>query len=154
MSGKIEGLAPKRVRKTESPEVSETQATSQAAQAFQANWSGLPEELIPKIGVFLKKQAVMRLRRTNKVFRRELDASETIKRPLTKIRDGFKQEVGALPSDAEIPAYMYESVRVLSGHTEPVKTVNQLKDGRIISGSADETLRVWGYVDPKTGDAS
>ena len=89
MSGTIDSLAPKRVRRAENPEVSENQAGSQVAKAFQANWSELPEELIPKIGVFLKKQAVMRLRRTNKVFRTELDASETIKRPLKKNKRRF-----------------------------------------------------------------
>ena len=62
MSGKVDSLAPKRVRRSESPEVSETQATAQAAQAFQVDWSGFPEEVIPKIGIFLNKQAVMRLR--------------------------------------------------------------------------------------------
>ena len=92
MSGTVDSLAPKRIRKTESPEVSETQATSQAAKAFQVDWSGLPEELIPKIGVFLNKQEVMRLRRINTSFRRELDASETIKRPLTEIRKDFQMQ--------------------------------------------------------------
>ena len=135
MSGTVDSLAPKRVRKAESPEVSGNQATAQAAQAFQANWSGLPEELIPKIGVFLKKQAVMRLRRTNKVFRRELDASETIKRPLKEIRDDFKQEVGALTSGSPILPYMYDHVQELTGHTGWIWTVTQLTDGRIVSGS-------------------
>ena len=154
MSGKVDSLAPKRVRRSESPEVSETQANAQAALAFHANWSGLPEGLIPKIGLFLNKQEVMRLRCMNTAFRRALDASETIKRPLTKIRDDFKQEVGALPSDTEIPAYTYNHVRVLSGHTDTVLSVTQVKDGRIVSASEDKTLRVWGYVDPETGDAS
>ena len=154
MSGTVDSLAPKRVRRSESPEVSDTQATAQAAQAFQVDWSGLPEELIPKIGVFLKKQAVMRLRRTNKVFRIELDASETIKRPLKEIRDDFKQEVGALTSGAPILPYMYDHVQELTGHTGWIWTVTQLTDRRIVSGSSDNTLRVWGYVEPETGDAS
>ena len=154
MSGTVDSLAPKRIRKAESPEVSETQATAQAAHAFTPDWSGLPEELIPKIGVFLKKQEVMRLRRTNKAFRRELDASETIKRPLKEIRDDFKQEVGALTSGAPILPYMYDHVQELIGHTEGIWTVTQLKDGRIVSGSSDNTIRVWGYVDTETGDAS
>ena len=135
MSGNVDNLAPKRVRRSESPEVSGNQSTAQAADAFTPDWSESPKELIPKIGVFLKKQAVMRLRRTNKAFRRELDASETIKRPLKEIRDDFKQEVGALPSHAQIPAYMYEDVRELSGHTEPVCTVTQLTDGRMVAGA-------------------
>ena len=53
MSGKVDSLAPKRVRKAESPEVSGNQATAQAAHAFTPDWSELPEGLIPKIGVFL-----------------------------------------------------------------------------------------------------
>ena len=143
MSGNVDNLAPKRVRRSESPEVSGNQATAQAAQAFQANWSGLPEELIPKIGVFLNKQEVMRLRRINTSFRRELDASETIKRPLKEIRGDFKQEVGALISGAPILPYMYDHVQELTGHTEPVNSVTQLTDGKIVSGSGDQTLRVW-----------
>ena len=109
MSGNVDSLPPKRVRRIERSVVPGNQATAQAAHAFQVDWTGLPEGLIPKIGLFLNKQEVMRLRCMNTAFRKELDASETIKRPLTKIRDDFKQEFGALPSDAEIPAYMYES---------------------------------------------
>ena len=154
MSGTVDSLAPKRVRRSESPEVSGNQATAQAAHAFTPDWSELPKELIPKIGVFLKKQAVMRLRRMNKAFRRELDASETIKRPLKEIRDDFKQEVGALTSGAPILPYMYDHVQELTGHTAAVIAITKLTDGRIISGSWDLTLRVWGYVSPETGDAS
>ena len=154
MSGTVDSLAPKRVRKAENPEVSGNQSTAQAADAFTPDWSELPKELIPKIGVFLNKQAVMRLRRTNKVFRRELDASETIKRPLKEIRGDFKQEVGALTSGAPILPYMYDHIQELSGHSHSVDSVTQLKDGRIVSGSWDRTLRVWGYVDPETGDHS
>ena len=44
--------------------------------------------------------------------------------------------------------------RVLTDHTDDVSSVTQLKDGRIVSGSWDRTLRVWGYVASKTGDAS
>ena len=143
MNGNLEISDPKRIRSAESPDVSETQAGAQAALAFHANWSDLPEGLIPKIGLFLNKQEVMRLRCMNTAFRRALDASETIKRPLTKIRDDFKQEVGALTSDTEIPAYMYEGGRELSGHTDTVCFVTQLTDGRIVSGSRDNTLRVW-----------
>ena len=143
MSGTVDSLAPKRVRKAENPEVSGNQATDQTAHAFTPDWSELPKELIPKIGVFLNKQTVMRLRRTNQAFRRELDASETIKRPLKKIRDDFKQEVGALTSGAPILPYMYDHVQELTGHTNMVSSVTQLKDGRIVSGSEDNTIRVW-----------
>ena len=163
MSGKVDSLAPKRVRRSESPEVSESQSTTQAAHAFTPDWSELPKELIPKIGVFLKKQAVMRLRRMNKAFRRELDASETIKRPLKEIRGDFKQEVGALTSGAPILPYMYDHVQELTGHTGEIWTVTQLTDDRIVSGSADNTLRVWdlgkrededGYVRVLSGNTS
>ena len=76
--------APKRVRKAKTPDVSETQAGPHAEQAFHANWSGLPEELIPKIGVFLNKQEVMRLRCVNYSFRIGIDDAKAFKRPLKK----------------------------------------------------------------------
>ena len=79
----------------------------------------------------------------NKAFRRELDASETIKRPLKEIRGDFKQEVGALTSGAPILPYMYDHVQELTGQTNFVLSVTQLTDGRIVSGSEDNTLRVW-----------
>jgi WD40 repeat protein len=45
-------------------------------------------------------------------------------------------------------------VRVLTGHTSCVTSVTQLADGKIVSGSGDGRLRVWGYVNPETGEAS
>ena len=84
MSGTVDSLAPKRIRKTESPEVSGNQATAQAAHAFTPDWSELPEGLIPKIGVFLKKQAVMLLRCVNYSFRIGIDDAKAFKRPLKK----------------------------------------------------------------------
>ena len=143
MSGKVDSLAPKRVRRSESPEVSGNQATAQAAHAFTPDWSGLPEGLIPKIGLFLNKQDASRMTCVCRAFNTGITESYQIKRPLTKIRDDFKQEVGALTSDTEIPAYMYEGGRELSGHTDTVCFVTQLTDGRIVSGSRDNTLRVW-----------
>ena len=154
MNGNLEIRDPKRIRSAESPDVSETQAGAQVALAFHANWSGLPEALIPKIGLFLNKQDASRMTCVCRAFNTGITTSSQIKRPLTKIRDDFKQEVGALPSDTEIPAYTYNHVRVLSGHTDTVLSVTQVKDGRIVSASEDKTLRVWGYVDPETGDAS
>jgi hypothetical protein len=154
MSESIDKSAPKRVRKAESPEVSGNQGGDQVAHALQVDWAKLPDALIPKIGVHLNKQAVMCLRCVNKAFRKELDASQDIKRPLKEIRADFKQDVRELTSNAEIPAYMYEDVQVLTGHTATISSVTQLADGRIVSGSGDGRLRVWGYVDPETGDAS
>ena len=141
MNGEIR--APKRVRIIERSVVPGNQATAQAAHAFQVDWTGLPEGLIPKIGLFLNKQEVMRLRCMNTAFRRDLDASETIKRPLKEIRGDFKQEVGALTSGAPILPYMYDHVQKLTGHTAAVFSITQLTDDRIVSGSDDETLRVW-----------
>ena len=143
MNGNLEISDPKRIRSAESPDVSETQAGAQVALAFHANWSGLPEALIPKIGLFLNKQEASRMTCVCRAFNTGITESYQIKRPLTKIRDDFKQEVGALTSDTEIPAYMYEGGRELSGHTDTVCFVTQLTDGRIVSGSRDNTLRVW-----------
>ena len=160
MNGTVDRLAPKRIRNTESTDVSENQAIAQAARAFQAKWSRLPKDLVSEIGLQLNKHAVMRLRCANKKFLDDLDTSETIKRPLTAIRDDFKQEVGELKSNADIPAYMYEGVKELTGHTYTVDSITQLTDGRIVSGSMDNTLRVWdlakqenedGYVRELTG---
>ena len=58
MNGIVNSLAPKPIRKTESTYVSEKQATAQAAQAFQANWSDLPAVLISTIGFQLNKRQV------------------------------------------------------------------------------------------------
>ena len=128
MNGIVTSLAPKRIRKTESTDVSENQAIAQAARAFQAKWSRLPKDLVSEIGLQLNKHAVMRLRCANKKFRDDLDTSEIIKRPLTEIRDDFKTEVRDLKSIDEIPAYMYNHVRVLSGHSHAVSSVTQLKN--------------------------
>ena len=118
------------------------------------DWSALPQDLMSEIAVYLNKHNVSRLMCACRAFNTGITESYQIKRPLKEIRDGFKQEVGALPSGTEIPGYMYNHVRVLSGHENSVSSVTQLTDGRIVSGSYDKTLRVWGYVDPETGDAS
>ena len=41
--------------------------------------------------------------------------------------------------------------QVLSGHTDYIASVTQLKDGRIVSGSHDNTLRFWD-LDKQAGD--
>ena len=133
MSGTVDSLAPKRIRKTESPEVSETQATAQAAQAFQVDWSHFPDkEIISKIGLHLNKQDASSLKCVCRAFNTEV---LMIKQPLKPIRAEFKTDWRMLKSNATIPAYMYDHVRVLSGHEDCVCSVAQLKDRRIVSGS-------------------
>ena len=161
MSGTVDSLAPKRIRKTESPEVSETQATAQAAQAFQVDWSHFPDkEIISKIGLHLNKQDASSLKCVCRAFNTEV---LKITQPLTPIRAEFKADWRMLKSDATIPAYMYDHVQELTGHTNMVSSVTQLKDGRIVSGSEDNTIRVWdlgkrededGYVRVLTGHTS
>ena len=107
------------------------------------HFSQLPEELIPKIGVFLNKQDASSLKCVCRAFNTEV---LMIKQPLKPIRAEFKTDWRMLKSNATIPAYMYDHVRVLSGHEDCVCSVAQLKDRRIVSGSEDETLRVWEYV--------
>ena len=48
MNGTVDSLAPKRVRKAESPEVSDNQAAATAAQEFHTNWVDSPGVLISK----------------------------------------------------------------------------------------------------------
>ncbi len=38
---------------------------------------------------------------------------------------------------------VYECVHILYGHTDCVRSVAWLSDGRIVSGAADRTVRVW-----------
>ena len=139
MSGKVDSLAPKRVRRSESPDVFKNQSTAQAADAFTPDWSELPKELIPKIGVFLNKKNVAQLTRVCRAFNTGITTSCEIKRPLTAIRTNFKQEVVALTSGTPILPYMYDHVQELTGHTAAVYSVIQLKDARIVSGSEDNT---------------
>merc|ERR1711924_366476 len=40
-------------------------------------------------------------------------------------------------------ALFWECLAVLEGHTEPVFTVFELQDARVVSASADHTLRIW-----------
>ena len=152
MNGNLEISAPKRARRAESSEVSGNQATAQAVQVFQVDWSYFPDkEIISKIGIHLNKQDASSLKCVCRAFNTEV---LMIKQPLKPIRAEFKTDWRMLKSNATIPAYMYDHVRVLSGHTYGVTSITQLKDGRLVSGSIDNTLRVWGYVDPETGDAS
>ena len=41
--------------------------------------------------------------------------------------------------------YVYLDVSELTfqGHTNTIRSVSQLKDGNIISGSADKTIKIW-----------
>ena len=144
MNGNLGISVPKLVRKAEIPEVSETQATAQAAQAaqvFQVDWSYFPDkEIISKIGLHLNKQDASSLKCVCRAFNTEV---LMIKQPLKPIRAEFKTDWRMLKSNARIPAYMYDHVRDLSGHTGGIWTVTQLTDDRIVSGSDDNTLRFW-----------
>ena len=109
MSGTVDSLAPKRIRKTESPEVSENQSTFQASQVFQVDWSYFPDkEIISKIGLHLNKQDASSLKCVCRAFNTEV---LMIKQPLKPIRAEFKTDWRMLKSNATIPAYMYEGVR-------------------------------------------
>ena len=56
-----------------------------------------------------------------------------------------------MPATIPIPSYMFEWTRTLNGHTRPVVSVSQLKDERLVSCSADHTIKIW---DQDTGDCS
>ena len=59
------------------------------------------------------------------------------------IRKNFKPVVKQLAYGTLIPAYMFEGCQVLEGHGDYLCSVIQLTDGRLASGSADNTIRVW-----------
>ena len=124
------------------------------------HFSQLPAEIISKIVSQLNKQDASRLTCVSRRFNTVIGTSGQIKRPLTAIGAEFKTDVRDLKAIDEIPAYMYEGVKELRGHTDWVVSITQLTDGRIVSGSVDCTLRVWdlgkrdgeeGYVRELTG---
>ena len=141
-------------RKPVSGPLTESKVAAGLSSQVQADWEALPEDVIPIIGYHLNKQDVARLTCVNKAFKKALYSSREIKRPLKEIRAGFKTEVKDLKSGDEIPAYMYDDVQVLTGHRSFIRSVTHLTDGRIVSGSGDNTLRIWGYVKNETGDQS
>ena len=82
---------PERKKTTaESPLVTKVAAGLRTTSLF--DWTTLPKDLVSEIAVHLNKQAVMRLRCANKKSRDDLDTSETIKRPLTAIRDDLNKK--------------------------------------------------------------
>ena len=60
--------APKRARRVERPEAQSNQAGAQVAHALQADWVGLPEDVIATIGPFVNKQDTSRLKYVCRAF--------------------------------------------------------------------------------------
>ena len=54
-----------------------------------------------------------------------------------QIRHNFKLDVRELGYGQKIPAYMFDECRVLSGHTETVRRVIELSNGKLATGSQD-----------------
>ena len=48
----------------------------------------------------------------------------------------------------EIIIRKYKDILTLEGHTEKVASLTQLKSGKLVSGSYDNTLRIWDINDP------
>ena len=60
-----------------------------------------------------------------------------------QIRDNFKLDVRELGYGQEISAYMFDECRVLEGHTHWVRSVIELRNGKLATGSRDSTIRIW-----------
>ena len=48
----------------------------------------------------------------------------------------------------EIIIRKYKDILTLEGHTEKVASLTQLKSGKLVSGSYDNTIRIWDINDP------
>ena len=62
-----------------------------------------------------------------------------------QIRHNFKLDVRELGYGQKIPAYMFDECRVLSGHTCEVRSVIELSNGKLATGSSDSTIRIWDF---------
>ena len=61
----------------------------------------------------------------------------------------FMIRIGQMLSSSPLQAMAGDSLGVIQGHEFPVDCVVALADGRVVSGSSDNTLRVW---NPDTGE--
>ena len=62
-----------------------------------------------------------------------------------QIRHNFKLDVRELGYGQKIPAYMFDECRVLSGYTCEVRSVIELSNGKLATGSWDSTIRIWNF---------
>ena len=60
-----------------------------------------------------------------------------------QIRHNFKLDVRELGYGQEIPAYMFDECRVLEGDTHFVLSVIELSNGKLATGSKDNSIRIW-----------
>ena len=60
-----------------------------------------------------------------------------------RVRENFKLDVRELGYGQKIPAYMFDACRVLEGHTNWVNSVIELSNGKLATGSYDDTIRIW-----------
>ena len=63
-----------------------------------------------------------------------------------RVRENFKLDVRELGYGQKIPAYMFDECRVLEGHRNEVKSVIELRNGKLATGSGDNTIRIWGVT--------
>jgi WD40 repeat protein len=99
---------------------------------------------------YSKIQSLSKLPNNYNYLEMKVKADETLNNFLTEIKiilDKFnlndKQIIKADKKDLE---FNYEKFITLTGHTSTVSCLYQLADGRLASGSGDNTIRIW---DPK-----
>ena len=61
-----------------------------------------------------------------------------------RVRENFKIDVRELGYGQKIREYMFDECRVLRGHTSWVEVMIELSNGKLATGSYDNTIRIWG----------
>ena len=111
---------------------------------------------IVEIAEYCTNGIVNKLVRTSKFTKDSVKFTPHLLRLITpqdslQIRDNFKLDVRELGYGQKIPAYMFDECRVLQGHTSPVFSVIELRNGKLATGSQDSTIRIWD-LDKSEGD--
>ena len=110
----------------------------------------LPEETVVEIAQYCSNGTVNALVTTcrdvasNVIFTPQFLRYRDLNENTIRVRENFKLDVRELGYGQKIPAYMFDECRVLEGHTHFANSVIELSNGKLVSGSSDKTIRIWG----------
>ena len=110
------------------------------------NITTLPDELIRKVAYFSNKGNVTSMRGVCKGMKALVDQDESIHLPTTQypIDQSKIKLIKEADATTPIPPLLINRVQTLEEHTDWVVSVIELKGGRLASGSADKTIKIWG----------
>ena len=111
-------------------------------------FDNLVSDNIAKIAEYCTNGIVNKLVRTSKFTKNSVKFTPHLSRlrnpqDSLQIRDNFKLDVRELGYGQKIPAYMFDECRVLRGHMRMVRSVIELRNGKLATGSQDSTIRIW-----------